>query len=238
MAVDENGNQITGEMVDYQPTEMTICNNPANGRRALVRMSADTASQAAELRAQGVAVDDPEPGWLQSLDQRLTQAISKAFEPLTKIFNPKGIPDMSEQASGTPAPSALSETDLAKIDQMITEKIAGAKSEIETQIAEHRGRIDALESAVPALANNATPPASAETPPAEAEADKSVPTSPLEALVLKQAEQIQQLTGLVQTSLNARSAGHQQPSGAESAPTQKSVWAGSHLAATLASIPN
>jgi len=246
MAVDENGELITGEMESYQPTEMTMCKHPANGRKALVRMSVESATQAAELRAAGVAADappEPEPSWLATLDQRLSQALTQALAPLTKFFTTKGrdaamadatAPAPQTEAEAPRADAVISDADWTKIGTLIDEKIAAA---FEAYKAENAATDSSADATATEAAKSAD--ASAEAP-APAPADKSAgDVVALAAAIEKMAADNAQTQAALRSLLNSVPAGNTQPSGPELQETQRGAgtWTSSPLSAALASVP-
>lgn len=238
MAVDENGKQITGEMVDYRPDEMTLCKHPANGQTALVRMSVNSQEQADALRAQGVAaeVHEPEPSWFDKLVTKVTKSLKETLGQTTTHAT-KGQDDMSDDTQAAAVNATISEADWAKID----EKIKAACEALKAEIAP----------ATDANADKSASTPAAEAPPAapaaeSAPADKSAPAllDVVQQLAQNQANQdkrIAEQNDLLKGLLNTRSTGNQPPGdppAPETTQTDKSagVWTGSHLAFALQSV--
>ena len=240
---DENGNAVSGELFDYKTTEVSPCPWGVNDRKFLIRQSADmTPEQAEALRSQGVAVADaaaePAPAnWMEAIDQRLNRALTKALEPITKLFASKGSDQpMANQTPAAPANAqrneapagadahlALTDEDWTAIDTKIDEKVAAALEPV-------LKRIDTLEAAGADDAEGSTE-AGAEQSAGQAQqsAPAASPTASLEDVVRQQATQISQLTALVEKGFNARPAGNAESGGStpEAAAAKKSVWAGS-----------
>jgi len=225
MAVDENGEPITGEMTDYKPYSVALVPWGANDRKALT-MRGMTKEEAEAIRAQGVAVSEeaePEPSWASAFRESITKGLMDALKPLQNIFSSKGSDDMSTTAT---------QAQTKREGEVVTETAAALTPEQEaavTQIcndvctammAPCLERITKLEAASASDATddttaNATAAMSAPAPgaaaaPVQAESAKSADNEDLKALVAlvqKQADDNAKLTAALQQTLTARGAG-------------------------------
>lgn len=252
MAVDENGEPITGEMTDYKPYSVALVPWGASDRKALT-MRGMTKEEAEAIRAQGVAVSEeaePEPSWASAFRESITKGLMDALKPLQNIFSSKGSDDTMAQATQTQtqreeavttetaaAESALTPEAKAEIQKMIDDSIKTAldayKKEDATQDA--ASDVDSCTAAMSAPAE-----AAAAAAPVQAEAAKSADTEDLKALVAlvqKQADDNAKLTAALQQTLTARGAGQAAATGnadhVDSEARQTGTWGSSSLMAAV-----
>lgn len=249
MAVDENGEPITGEMTDYKPYSVALVPWGANDRKALT-MRGMTKEEAEAIRAQGVAVSEeaePEPSWASAFRESITKGLMDALKPLQNIFSSKGSDDTMAQATQTQtqreeavtteaaaAESALTPEAKAEIQKMIDDSIKTALDAYKKECAKM------IDDAIKTAAMSAPAEAAAAAAPVQAEAAKSADTEDLKALVAlvqKQADDNAKLTAALQQTLTARGAGQAAATGnsdhAATESQQDGTWGNSLLMAAV-----